>query len=166
MRLEWCLYFHVWTVNAIEEWDAGHYVGSKRRKDLGFLWQTKCSRKCILVVGWEREAVSVQFSIFCWSIQTHNTYIEVRIDKWCPMTKTFGPKATGLIKGSSRSIRRHVVLAKYNNAVVALSFMVQCDIMQPHMKDKQTLLVPFSVTSSPPTNRVRSKQIPLQDFLG
>ena len=30
------------------------------------------------------------------------------------MTKTFGPKATRLIKGSSRQIQIHVVVAKYN----------------------------------------------------
>ena len=59
---------------------------------------------------------SDQFSVFnILLINTDTQYIyRVRIDKWCPMTKTFGPKATGLIKGSSRSIRRHVVLANYN----------------------------------------------------
>ena len=24
----WCVLFHVWTENAIEQWDAGHYIGS------------------------------------------------------------------------------------------------------------------------------------------
>ena len=28
MGMNLCLLFHVWTENAIEQWDAGHYIGS------------------------------------------------------------------------------------------------------------------------------------------
>ena len=25
---DWCVFVHVWTENATEQWDAGHYIGS------------------------------------------------------------------------------------------------------------------------------------------
>ena len=35
MGMKLCLLFHVWTENAIEQWDAGHYVGSFQMDCLG-----------------------------------------------------------------------------------------------------------------------------------
>ena len=35
MGMKLCLLFHVWTENAIEQWDAGHYVGSFQMDSLG-----------------------------------------------------------------------------------------------------------------------------------